>query len=300
MKKDLTLVIMAAGMGSRFGGLKQIEPVGPNGEFIIDYSIYDAVRAGFNKVVFIIKEENYEIFKETIGARVEKQIKVEYAFQRQTDIPKGYDPGDRTKPWGTSHAILSSKDKVKGDFIVLNADDFYGRDSFERAAKFFSEDHPNEYAIIGYKIKNTLTENGAVKRGVCAAKDGYLTKLIESSVENKDGHIIASPLNGSEPFEIDPEDPVSMNMFCFRDDLFKYLQDHLVEFFEKNKDDLSKCEYLIPDTVFNMIEEGLVKVEVIPTTAKWQGITYKEDKERLVNDIQKLIDQGEYPQKLWK
>jgi NDP-sugar pyrophosphorylase family protein len=300
MKKNLTLVIMAAGMGSRFGGLKQIEPVGPNGEFIIDYSIYDAVRAGFNKVVFIIKEENYEIFKETIGARVEKQIKVEYAFQRQTDIPKGYDPGDRTKPWGTSHAILSSKDKVKGDFIVLNADDFYGRDSFERAAKFFSEDHPNEYAIIGYKIKNTLTENGAVKRGVCAAKDGYLTKLIESSVENKDGHIIASPLNGSEPFEIDPEDPVSMNMFCFRDDLFKYLQDHLVEFFEKNKDDLSKCEYLIPDTVFNMIEEGLVKVEVIPTTAKWQGITYKEDKERLVNDIQKLIDQGEYPQKLWK
>ncbi len=300
MKKDLTLVIMAAGMGSRFGGLKQIEPVGPNGEFIIDYSIYDAVRAGFNKVVFIIKEENYEIFKETIGARVEKQIKVEYAFQRQTDIPKGYDPGDRTKPWGTSHAILSSKDKVKGDFIVLNADDFYGRDSFERAAKFFSEDHPNEYAIIGYKIKNTLTENGAVKRGVCAAKDGYLTKLIESSVENKDGHIIASPLNGSEPFEIDPEDPVSMNMFCFRDDLFKYLQDHLVEFFEKNKDDLSKCEYLIPDTVFNMIEEGLVKVEVIPTTAKWQGITYKEDKEKLVNEINKLIEKGEYPHNLWK
>ena len=299
MKKDLTLLIMAAGMGSRFGGLKQIEPVGPNGEFIIDYSIYDAVRAGFNKVVFIIKEENYELFKETIGSRVEKQIQVDYAFQRQTDIPEGYDPGDRTKPWGTSHAILSAKDKVKGDFLVLNADDFYGSDAFMQAAKFFSEDHPNEYAIIGYKIKNTLTENGAVKRGVCASKDGFLTKLIESSVEEKDGHIIASPLDGSEPFEIKADDPVSMNMFCFRDDLFPYLQDHLVEFFEKNKNDLSKCEYLIPDSVYNSVKEGRVKVRMIPTTAKWQGITYKEDKERLVNDIQALIDAGEYPNNLW-
>ena len=299
MKDDLTLVIMAAGMGSRFGGLKQIEPVGPNGEFIIDYSIYDAVRAGFNKVVFIIKEENYDIFKETIGKRVEKQIKVEYAFQRQTDIPEGYDPGDRTKPWGTSHAVLSAKNNVKGNFIILNADDFYGRDSFEKAAKFFSEDHPNEYAIIGYKIKNTLTENGAVKRGVCKAENGYLTKLVESSVEEKDGHIIATPLNGSEPFEINADDPVSMNMFCFRDDIFKYLEDHLVEFFEQNKDDLSKCEYLIPDSVFSMMDEGLIRVPVIPTTAKWQGITYKEDKERLVNDIQSLIDKGEYPNSLW-
>ena len=299
MEKDLTLLIMAAGMGSRFGGLKQIEPVGPNGEFIIDYSIYDAVRAGFNKVVFIIKEENYELFKETIGSRVEKQIKVEYAFQRQTDIPEGYDPGDRTKPWGTSHAILSAKNNVKGDFLVLNADDFYGSDAFKQAAKFFSEDHPNEYAIIGYKIKNTLTENGAVKRGVCASENGFLTKLIESSVEEKDGHIIASPLDGSEPFEIQADDPVSMNAFCFRDDLFPYLQDHLVEFFEKNKADLSKCEYLIPDSVYNSVKEGRVKVRLIPTTAKWQGITYKEDKQRLVDDIQKLIDEGEYPERLW-
>lgn len=300
MEKDLTLVIMAAGMGSRFGGLKQIEPVGPNGEFIIDYSIYDAVRAGFNKVVFIIKEENYEIFKETIGKRVEKQIKVEYAFQRQSDIPKGFDYGDRTKPWGTSHAILSAKNNVKGNFLVLNADDFYGKDSFMMASKFFSEEHPNEYAIIGYDIKNTLTDNGSVKRGVCEVKDGYLTNLIESSVEEKDGHIIASPLDGREPFEISANAPASMNMFCFRDDLFDYLEAHLLEFFEKNKEDLSKCEYLIPDTVYNMIDEGLVKVKVIPTTAVWQGITYKEDKERLVNDIKKLIDEGVYPQNLWK
>ena len=300
MKKDLTLVIMAAGMGSRFGGLKQIEPVGPNGEFIIDYSIYDAVRVGFNKVVFIIKEENFEVFKETIGKRVEKQIAVDYVFQRQTDIPDGFDPGSRVKPWGTSHAILACKDKVKGDFLVLNADDFYGNDAFMQASKFFSEEHPNEYAIIGYKIKNTLTENGAVKRGVCEEENGYLTKLIESSVEDKEGHIIASPLDGSSSFEIKGDDPVSMNMFCFRDNLFKYLGDHLLEFFEKNKNNLDKCEYLIPDSVYNMIKEGLVKVRVIPTVAKWQGITYKEDKERLVNDINKLIEEGVYPQKLWK
>lgn len=300
MEKNLTLVIMAAGMGSRFGGLKQIEPVGPNGEFIIDYSIYDAVRAGFNKVVFIIKEENYEIFKETIGSRVDKHIKVEYAFQRQTDIPEGFDPGDRTKPWGTSHAILSAKNNVNGDFLVLNADDFYGSDAFFQASKFFSEEHQGEYAIIGYKIKNTLTENGAVKRGVCKAKDGYLTSLIESSVEEKDGVITASPLDGREPFIINADDPVSMNMFCFKKDIFKYLDDHLLEFFEKNKNDLSKCEYLIPESVYNMIDEGLVKVRVIPTTARWQGITYKEDKEKLVNEINKLIEKGEYPHNLWK
>lgn len=300
MKKNLTLVIMAAGMGSRFGGLKQIEPVGPNGEFIIDYSIYDAIRAGFNKVVFIIKEENYEIFKETIGKRIEKQIEVSYAFQRQTDIPGGYDIGGRTKPWGTSHAILSARDVVDGDFVVLNADDFYGKDAFMQASKFFSEDHPNEYAIIGYKIKNTLTENGSVKRGVCEEKDGYLTKIIESSVEEKDGVITASPLDLSTPFTIDGDDPVSMNMFCFRDGLFEYLDKNLKVFFEKNKDDLSKCEYLIPDSVYNSIKEGRVKVRLIPTTAKWQGITYKEDKERLVNDIESLIEKGEYPQKLWK
>lgn len=302
MKKDLTLVIMAAGMGSRFGGLKQIEPVGPNGEFIIDYSIYDAVRAGFNKVVFIIKEENYEVFKETIGKRVEKQIKVEYAFQRQTDVPEGVEiPSERVKPWGTSHAILSAKNYVDGDFLVLNADDFYGHDAFVTASEFFNREHDGiEYAVIGYKTFNTMSENGAVKRGVCAEKDGLLTELIESSIERKDGKIIASPLDGSESFEIGEETPVSMNMFCFTKDIFKYLEDHLKEFFETNKDNLLKCEYLIPDSVYNSIKEGISKVYVVPTTAKWQGITYKEDKEKLVNEINGLIEQGVYPQNLWK
>lgn len=302
MKKDLTLVIMAAGMGSRFGGLKQIEPVGPNGEFIIDYSIYDAVRAGFNKVVFIIKEENYEIFKETIGSRVEKQIKVEYVFQKQTDVPEGVViPEERVKPWGTSHAILSAKNNVEGDFLVLNADDFYGSDAFVKASEFFKREHNGlEYAIIGYKTANTMSENGSVKRGVCEEKDGLLTKIVESSIERVDGKIVASPLDGSESFEIEEDAPVSMNMFCFTSEIFKYLEDHLKEFFDTNKDNLLKCEYLIPESVYQMVVDGTAKVFVIPTTAKWQGITYKEDKEKLVNEINDLIENGIYPQNLWK
>lgn len=299
-EKDLTLVIMAAGMGSRFGGLKQIEPVGPNGEFIIDYSIYDAIKAGFSKVVFIIKEENYEIFKETVGNRVEKHIKVEYAFQRQSDIPSGYDYKDRTKPWGTSHAILSCKNLVKGNFLVLNADDFYGRDAFLKASQYFSEEHENEYAIIGYKINNTLTENGSVKRGVCEEENGFLKKIVECSVIEENDEIIASPLDGGEEFKVSKDSPVSMNMFCFRDDIFDYLEEHLKEFFEKNKNDLSKCEYLIPESVYNQIKEGRVKVRVLKTTARWLGITYKEDKQQLVNGIKKLIDEKVYPQNLWK
>ena len=301
MEKDLTLVIMAAGMGSRFGGLKQIEPVGPNGEFIIDYSIYDAIRAGFTKVVFIIKEEHYEIFKETIGNRIAKHIKVEYAFQKQTDIPKGYEvPKDRVKPWGTSHAIYAAKDKVDGNFLVLNADDFYGYDAFVQAKNFFELEHKGlEYAIIGYKVKNTLTENGSVKRGVCEEKDGYLTKIIESSVERVDDKIVAFPLDGSKEFEIREDAPVSMNMFCFTKDIFPYLEKCLKEFFEKNKDDLSKCECLLPDAVYDSIVEGVAKVRVIPTSAVWQGVTYKEDKEKLVAGILELVNKGEYPNNLW-
>ena len=297
---DKTLVILAAGMGSRFGGLKQIEPMGPNGEFIIDYSIYDAIKSGFNKVVFIIKRENYDIFKETIGKRVEPHIKVEYVFQENNNLPEGVVlPEERVKPLGTAHAVLCCKGVVNEDFIIINADDFYGKDAYEEAVKFFSEDHPNEYAIIGYKIKNTLTENGSVKRGVCQEENGYLTQLVESSVEEKDGHIIASPLDGSDPFEIDKDDPVSMNMFCFRKDIFAYLEEHFVDFFLDNKDNLLKCEYLIPDVVFNMMNDGLIKVPVIPTTAKWYGVTYKEDTDYVKDAIKGLIEKGDYPSNLW-
>ncbi len=302
MNKDITLVILAAGMGSRFGGLKQIAPMGPNDEFLIDYSIYDAIKAGFNKVVFLIKEENFDIFKETIGSRVEPHIKVEYAFQKNDNLPDGYDEiKDRVKPLGTAHAILCCKDKVNEPFMMINADDFYGRDAYKKAAEFLNSEHSSrEFALIGYKVCNTLTVNGSVKRGVCQAKDGYLTSITESTVEEKDGTITCTPLDGSEPFNVISNSLVSMNMFCFTKDLFPYLDEKFVDFFEKNKHDLSKCEYLIPDSVYNMVKEGLVKVRVIPTTAKWQGITYKEDKERLVNDIKSLIDKGEYPVKLWK
>ncbi len=295
----MNLVVMAAGMGSRFGGLKQLTPVGPSGEFLIDYSVYDAIKAGFDKVVFIIKEENYSLFQETIGKRIEKYIDVEYAFQKLSDIPDGYDYSDRVKPWGTSHAILSCKDKVKGDFVVINADDFYGRDSFMRASQFFQKHIKNEYAIVDYKVFNTLTDNGAVKRGVCEEKNGYLTNIIESSIERKDGKVIASPLDGRESFEINADAPVSMNMFCFNDGFFSYLENGLDAFFEKNKDDLSSCEYLLPDSVYQIIQEGKIKVRMLSTTSKWYGMTYKEDLDSVKKSIQKMVDDGIYPACLW-
>ena len=295
----MNLVVMAAGIGSRFGGMKQIEPVGPSGEFIIDYSVFDAIKAGFDKVVFIIKEENYDIFKETVGKRVEKYIDVDYAFQKLSDIPEGYDYKNRVKPWGTSHAILSCKDKIKGDFLVINADDFYGRDAFVQAANFFKENHVGEYAIIGYQTENTLTENGAVKRGVCEEEDGYLTKIIESSIEKKDGVIVASPLDGSPSFEVDKDTLVSMNMFCFHGDMFSYLDEHLVEFFENNKNNLDSAEYLLPDSVYQAIKEGLVKVRMIPTSSRWYGITYREDLDEFKKNINRLVEEHIYPDNLW-
>ena len=206
MKKDITLVILAAGMGSRFGGLKQIEPMGPNGEFIIDYSVYDAIKAGFNKIVFLIKRENYDLFKETIGARVEPYIKTEYAFQELNNLPLGYTlPSDRVKPLGTAHAVLCCKEKIHENFAMINSDDFYGRDAFIKAYDYLSkvDESSSEYGMIGYKVANTLTENGSVKRGVCNVdNNGYLTNLTESKVERVNNEIIASPLDGSKAFTV--------------------------------------------------------------------------------------------------
>lgn len=305
MKKDMTLVILAAGMGSRFGGLKQIEPVGPNGEFIIDYSIYDAIRAGFNKVVFIIKEENYEIFKETIGKRIENQIEVEYAFQKLEDIPNGYSvPESRVKPWGTGHAILSVKDLVHENFAIINADDFYGRDAFQVIGEFLqnsgttSEKEP--FAVVGYEVSKTITENGSVKRGVCETDGDYLTKLIESLIVRVDGVIKATPLDGSNSFDLSDDSLVSMNLLGFTPKIFTFLEDNFTKFFEENKNNLATCEYLIPEVVYKTIQQDLATVRVLHTTAKWYGITYREDKEELMESINKLIENGEYPQKLWK
>ena len=296
----MTLVIMAAGMGSRFGGLKQIEPFGPNGEFIIDYSIYDAIKAGFNKVVFIIKEENYDIFKETIGKRIEGKIDVEYVFQDIKNVPEGVVlPTDRTKPLGTGHAILSCKGVVNEPFAIINADDFYGRDAYMKAANFLNED-TTDYAMVGYIIGNTLTENGSVKRGYCESEDGYLTNIIESSVYKEGDKVKVEPLDGRDGFYAEQTDLVSMNMFCFKPDMIDYLDKHFIDFFEKNKEDLSKCEYLIPDIVFERIENNDIKVRVVDTNAVWHGVTYKEDKEDLVNCLNSLIEQGEYPNNLYE
>jgi len=296
----MTLVIMAAGMGSRFGGLKQIEPVGPNGEFIIDYSIYDAIKAGFTKVVFIIKEENYDIFKSTIGSRIEGKIDVEYVFQDIKNIPEGVVlPESRVKPLGTGHAILSCKGVVNEPFAIINSDDFYGRDAYMKAAKFLSED-TTDYAMIGYLIGNTLTENGSVKRGYCEQDNGYLTNLIESSVYRDGDKIKVEPLDGREGFYAVNEDLVSMNMFCFKADMIDYLDKRFKNFFDENQDNLDKCEYLIPDVVFERIENDNLKVRVVDTDSVWKGVTYKEDKEELVNYINNLIEKGEYPNNLYK
>ena len=295
----MNLVVMAAGMGSRFGGLKQIEPVGPNGEFIIDYSIYDAMKAGFDKVIFIIKEENYEIFRDTIGKRIEGKINVEYVFQDIKNVPDGVViPSDRVKPLGTGHAVLSCKGTVNDDFIIINSDDFYGRDAYVKAANFFKE-NKEDYAMVGYIIGNTLTENGAVKRGYAEQKDGYLSNLIESSVYKDGDKVKVEPLDGREGFYASLNDLVSMNMWCFRPDMLDYLDEHFIDFFNENKEDLSKCEYLIPDVVFERIENNDIKVKVVDTSAVWHGITYKEDKEELVDYISSLIEKGEYPSNLW-
>ena len=221
MNEDLTLLIMAAGMGSRFGGLKQVEPVGPNGEFIIDYSIYDAIKVGFTKVVFIIKEENYDIFRETVGKRIEDKIKVEYVFQKLENIPKGFElPSDRVKPLGTGHTILSISNTIKENFAVINSDDFYGRDAFQVIANFLRNNTDNTYGLVGYKVINTLTENGSVKRGVCKAKDNYLETIIESSIINENGVITASPLDGRDSFTMESDDLVSMNMLGFTPSIY--------------------------------------------------------------------------------
>ena len=300
---DLTLVIMAAGMGSRFGGLKQIEPIGPNNEFIIDYSIYDAIKVGFNKIVFIIKQENYDLFRDTVGKRIESKIKVEYIFQTNDNLPLNYKcPPDRVKPLGTAHAILMAKDKVHENFAIINADDFYGRDAFVIISNFLKQSFngcKEQYAMVGYLIENTLTDNGSVKRGVCEARDGYLIKIIESKVIKENGIITATPLDGSKPFTIKPQELVSMNMFGFTPEVFKYLEDGFERFLVKNKNNLETVEYLIPDVVLENITKDVADVRVLPTTAKWHGITYKEDTSLIIKEIQKLILSNEYPDKLW-
>ena len=298
--KELTLVIMAAGMGSRFGGLKQIEPIGPNGEFLIDYSIYDAIQAGFTKVVFIIKKENEEIFKSTIGSRVEGHIPVSYIFQETTNIPVSKDMTKRVKPLGTGHAIYCCKDEVTTPFAIINADDFYGRDAYVKMAEYLKSDNNEEFGLMGYLVKNTLTENGSVKRGVCESKDGYLTKIVESSIEKIENRIIATPLDGRESFEVTPNSLVSMNLLGFYPKLFPYLEQKLIDFLNNPNTDLDKDEFLIPEVLEMGINEKINPVRLLNTTSTWYGVTYKEDKEYVVNGINSLVEDGTYPNHLWQ
>ncbi len=300
MKK--TLVIMAAGMGSRFGGLKQIEPVGPNGEFIIDYSLFDAKRAGFSKVVFVIKKELESVFKETIGKRIKNNLEVAYAYQELDNIPenKKYLTLKREKPWGTLHAVYSAKDYIDGSFVVINADDFYGADSYQKASNFLDEsDKENEYACISYPYQVTASKYGSVKRGVCEIEQGNIVNIVESKLTRIDDKVLAEPLIPSENFYIELNHPVSMNMFAFKKGFFKYMDDYIETFFKQDDETVLNSEIMLPVLVKEKIATSEITLKNIVTNSKWLGITYREDLEELKTSIRELIDNGDYPEDIW-
>lgn len=306
MKKPV-LVIMAAGMGSRYGGLKQIDPIDKEGHIIMDFSIYDAVRAGFEKVIFIIKKENEADFKECIGRRMEKRIQVEYVFQDLNHLPQGFAvPKGRVKPWGTGHAVLSCAPAVGGPFAVINADDYYGPQAFRMVYDFLALHGDNEkyqYVMAGYLLKNTLTENGYVARGVCETDaEGKLTAIVERTRIEKHANGPAYTEDDGHTWVTLPDDaPVSMNMWGFSESMLKELNDRFAAFLEKNLPvNPLKCEYFLPFVVDELIQEQKAEVTVLKTPDRWYGVTYKEDKPFVMRAIQKLKDEGLYPQALWE
>jgi len=290
MQKDITLVVMAAGMGSRFGGLKQIEPIGPGGEVLLDFSVFDAVKAGFTKVVFVIKHAIEEDFKAMVGKRIAKRVKVEYVFQETDVLPQGYTcPAERTKPWGTAHAILCCKDVVKEPFAVVNADDFYGRSAFVKMAEFLKADN-DDYCMVGFRLCNTLTENGYVSRGVCETENGELKTVTERT---KIADCKYTEDDGVTWNELSPQTVVSMNLWGFRPDIFAYIEDGFKNFLDTRINE-PKAEYYLPSVVSSLIENGEKSVKVLVAEDKWYGVTYKEDKQTVVNAMQNLIDDGVY------
>ena len=296
----MQLVILAAGMGSRFGGLKQMEPMDDYGNFILDYSVHDAIKAGFDSVIFIIKKEHLDIFRETIGKRVEPLIKTEYAFQDLNDLPEGFKcPEGRTKPWGTAHAILAARHLIRDNFIIINGDDYYGQRTYEVAAKFLRqlpENSVGKYANIAFDVANTLAEKGSVKRGVCFYNnDHFLTKMVESSVcRDERGVIQATPLDENQrPFICEPGQLVSMNLFAFSKDIIQKLEEYFPTFLRDNIDNL-KSEYLIPEEVSRLVEEGKATLELISTPDVWYGVTYREDKPAVVKALKELTNKGLY------
>lgn len=301
MKKPI-LVVLAAGMGSRYGGLKQIDPVGQSGEKIIDYSVYDAINAGFERVVFIINHKIEKDFKELVGAEIEKHAEVRYAFQELTDLPAGVTiPADRQKPWGTSHAVYAARDLLDAPFAVINADDFYGREAYHQIYQFLTEtaEREDEYCMIGYLVKNTVTDKGSVSRGVCETKDGYLTAIVErTKIESRKDGIVY--IEDGQAYPLADDTVVSMNLFGFKPSIVREIQNRIVGYLnEKLPANPLKCEYFLPATVDSLLKEGKATVKVLPTREKWYGVTYHEDKAEVVAALKALAEQGKYPKSLW-
>ena len=298
-----TLFVLAAGMGSRYGGLKQLDGLGPNGETIMDYSIFDAIRGGFGKIVFVIRRDFEQDFRDKVLSKYEGHIPTELVFQAIDDLPEGFTcPADRAKPWGTNHAVLMGKDVIKEPFAVINADDFYSRDAFAVMGKWLSElpeGSTGKYSMVGFRICNTLSENGTVARGVCGKNEaGMLTDVVErTEIMRVDGTICYKDENG-EWQPVGEETPVSMNFWGFTPDYFQYSEEQFIDFLKENADK-PKAEYFIPLVVDNLINSGKATCEVLDTTAKWFGVTYAADRPGTVEKIQSLVDAGEYPAKLF-
>ncbi len=290
---------MAAGMGSRYGGLKQIDPVGPHGETIIDYSIYDALRAGFGRLVFVIRQEIETQFKETIGARFEKRVPVEYVFQELTKLPQGFvAPPGRTKPWGTTHAILMAAEVVREPFAVINADDFYGAESYRLLAQHLASHNP-DYALVGFILRNTLSDFGSVARGVCQVEAAnYLQTVVELTKLERDGLGAIDTGVAGHITRLTGEEPVSMNVWGFTPTVFAQLRRHFHEFLELHSLDM-KSECYIPSTVNELVRSRQARVKVLRTNDSWFGVTYREDRPRVVESIRQLITRGNYPERLW-
>ncbi len=298
-----TLVVLAAGMGSRYGGLKQVDPVGPSGEAILDYSVFDAVRAGFGKVVFIIRKDFEAEFKEKVGKKYEGVIPVDYCYQDINDLPAPYTvPAGRAKPWGTAHAIRSARNVVKEPFAAINADDFYGRDAFAKLAEFLSApkaDGKIHFAMVGYNLSLTLSDHGSVARGICSLDaEGYLTGVKEMTKLVKAGAVARNEEDPENPVEVPLDARVSMNLWGFTPELFTQLEKRFPAWLAENGQK-EKSEWYIPFVVDEMIKDGTADAKVLPTESSWFGVTYREDKPLVVAAIQKLVDAGEYPSKLF-
>jgi hypothetical protein len=294
-----TLVVLAAGMGSRYGGLKQVDPVGPSGEAILDYSVFDAIRGGFGKVVFIIRKDFEAEFKEKVGSKYEGMIPVDYCYQDLNDLPSPYKvPEGRTKPWGTAHATRSARTVVSEPFAVINADDFYGRDAFAKLGKFLSEAKPMEFAMVGYKLELTLSENGSVARGVCeVAADGSLSSVTEMTKLVRAGDMAENREDEASPVKVPLDARVSMNLWGFTPELFTELEERFPLWLAANGV-REKSEWYIPFVVDELIREGKASCKVLPTESSWFGVTYRDDKPFVMAEIKKLVDAGEYPANL--